>query len=64
MFSAGINERSYWAAFNNIQAPTLQWEAVVRETTYRESKFEFAIEPRFHGMLIVGSDDSHVARLQ
>jgi hypothetical protein len=64
MLAAGIDQRGYRLAFNNIDAPTLQWEANIREIVHREREFQLAVEPHFHRAPIVGRDDSHVARLQ
>jgi hypothetical protein len=64
MSAASIDERGDSAAVNKVQAPTLQREAVVREIVHWKCKLNFAVKPLFHGLLIVGSDTSYVARLQ
>src|ERR1700688_629234 len=61
MFAAGINERDNRATLNDIQASTLQREAVVREIADRESKFDLSLEPSSYGLRISGIDVRYFA---
>ena len=58
-----VDEHRNSAAFNNVQAPTLQSETLVRKIADRNSKPSSAVEPFHHKALIVGSHTGHVAWL-
>ena len=61
MSGAGIDEHRDGALIDNVKAPTLQRESLVREIACRERKFESALEPSPHSLFIVGTDASQVA---
>src|SRR5712664_1655941 len=64
MSGARIDEHRDGAVFDNVKAPTLQRESVVREIAYRKRECESALEPSIHCLFIVGTDARQVARLQ
>jgi hypothetical protein len=64
MSGAGIDEHGDGALIDNVKAPALQREPLVREIVCWERKFESALEPSLYSLFIVGTDASQVAWLQ
>jgi len=61
MFSALVDERGDFAAFEVVEAAADQRKAVAREVFDRGRKIELAVEPRFNGVLIGGGHIHQVA---
>src|ERR1700734_911996 len=64
MFLALINESGHIATADVIEAASNQWKTLCREINDGRSKIQFAVEPRFHGVLVGRLDIHQVSWLQ
>src|SRR5579859_5657795 len=52
MFAARVDQHGDGAAVNDVEAATLQRKSFIHEIVDRRGEIEFAVEPRFYGVLI------------
>src|SRR5262245_57187008 len=60
MFIPAVNQRSHWAAVNEIQSPAGQWKTLSSEILHVWSEVQLSAEPRFYSVLVGRSDIGQV----